>query len=158
MYSLGNTETYVGATNNVEDRLSKHNSGKGARRTKGRSWLPILYVSGFGSRREALSFEKGWQKLYKKRTKERLDPINTMSNNQLSYIPRATRWNRIIDLLFFVHNVSLLGTKFKLNYDLRHPIFLPRLTINVFLEPFIKKLPWPFFVKVKYIRKVKFIR
>ena len=38
----GRKKTYVGWTNNLIKRLQKHNSGKGAKSTKGRKWK-IIY-------------------------------------------------------------------------------------------------------------------
>ena len=48
--------TYVGWTNDVALRLAKHNSGKGARTTRGRAWV-LLHSEGFSSRQEAMSRE-----------------------------------------------------------------------------------------------------
>jgi putative endonuclease len=48
--------TYVGWTNDVDARLRKHNSGKGARSTRGRTWV-LLYSEQCASRRHAMSRE-----------------------------------------------------------------------------------------------------
>jgi putative endonuclease len=48
--------TYVGWTNDVAARLEKHNSGKGARSTRGRVWR-LLYFEECASRRHAMSRE-----------------------------------------------------------------------------------------------------
>lgn len=48
--------TYVGWTNDIARRLAKHNSGKGARTTRGRSWV-LLHSEWFPTRREAMSRE-----------------------------------------------------------------------------------------------------
>jgi putative endonuclease len=48
--------TYVGWTNDMQRRLSRHNAGKGARSTRGRTWQ-ILYVEYFPSRIEAMRRE-----------------------------------------------------------------------------------------------------
>ena len=48
--------TYVGWTNDVARRLAKHNSGKGARTTRGRAWV-LLHSEWFATRREAMSRE-----------------------------------------------------------------------------------------------------
>jgi len=50
--------TYVGWTNDVARRLARHNSGKGARSTRGRVWV-LLHSEWFATRREAMSRE--WQ-------------------------------------------------------------------------------------------------
>jgi putative endonuclease len=48
--------TYVGWTNDVMRRLTKHNAGKGARATRGRDWV-LLHSEWFSTRREAMSRE-----------------------------------------------------------------------------------------------------
>jgi putative endonuclease len=50
--------TYVGWTNNVVRRLARHNAGKGARSTRGRTWM-LLYSEACRTRGEAMSRE--WQ-------------------------------------------------------------------------------------------------
>ncbi len=49
-------QTYVGWTIDLDRRLSEHNTGKGARSTRGRSWI-VLYVERHATRREAMSRE-----------------------------------------------------------------------------------------------------
>jgi putative endonuclease len=48
--------TYVGWTNDVARRLDRHNSGKGARSTRGRIWV-LLHSERFSTRNEAMSRE-----------------------------------------------------------------------------------------------------
>ena len=48
--------SYVGWTNDVAQRLAKHNNGTGARSTRGRAWT-LLHTEGFGTRNEAMSRE-----------------------------------------------------------------------------------------------------
>jgi putative endonuclease len=52
----GGPRTYVGWTNNLDNRLAKHNAGKGARSTKGRSWV-MLYAEKHPTKEEAMSRE-----------------------------------------------------------------------------------------------------
>ena len=61
VYVLGTTTrngplTYVGWTNDVARRLAQHNAGKGARFTRGRTWM-LLHEERFATRREAMSCE-----------------------------------------------------------------------------------------------------
>ena len=65
--SPGTKKKYVGYTNNIEKRLEKHNSNKGAKSTKGYKWL-LIYSKKFKSKKEAMSFE---YKLKKNRTKRK---------------------------------------------------------------------------------------
>ena len=48
--------TYVGYTNNLKKRINLHNSGKGAKFTRGRKWI-LLYKENFKSKKEAISRE-----------------------------------------------------------------------------------------------------
>ena len=48
--------TYVGYTNNLQKRIALHNSGKGAKFTKGRKWV-LIYKEKFDSKNEAISRE-----------------------------------------------------------------------------------------------------
>ena len=48
--------TYVGYTNNMNNRLKLHNTGKGAKFTRGRKWK-IIYKEKFSSKKEAISRE-----------------------------------------------------------------------------------------------------
>tara|TARA_B110001450_G_C17523397_1_gene441540 strand:- start:659 stop:892 length:234 start_codon:yes stop_codon:yes gene_type:complete len=49
-------KTYVGYTNNIKLRLSKHNSSKGAKATKGYKW-EIIYKKKFTNKSKAMSYE-----------------------------------------------------------------------------------------------------
>ena len=48
--------TYVGWTTDLERRLRQHNTGKGAKSTKGHKWV-LLYSERFESRNAAMSRE-----------------------------------------------------------------------------------------------------
>ena len=52
----GGTRTYVGWTNDLERRLGEHNSGTGARSTRGREWV-LLYAERYATRGQAMSRE-----------------------------------------------------------------------------------------------------
>ena len=54
--SPGKKKTYVGYTNNIQNRLEMHNSNKGAKSTKGYKWL-LIYNKKFKTKHEAMSFE-----------------------------------------------------------------------------------------------------
>ena len=54
--SPGTKKTYVGYTNNLEERLKKHNTNRGAKSTKGYKWL-LIYSKKFTSKNKAMSFE-----------------------------------------------------------------------------------------------------
>ena len=54
--SNGVKKTYVGYTNNLDLRLNKHNSNKGAKSTKGYKWI-LIYSKKFKTKNEAMSFE-----------------------------------------------------------------------------------------------------
>ena len=58
VYLIGNYKkskltTYVGYTNNLKKRLKLHNSGKGAKFTRGRIWK-LLYSEKYKTKKEAI--------------------------------------------------------------------------------------------------------
>ena len=55
--------TYVGYTKNLLNRIKLHNSGKGAKYTKGRSWK-IIYSKKFPSKSDAIKNEYKLKKNY----------------------------------------------------------------------------------------------
>ena len=55
--SIGsNSVTYVGYTSNLKKRISLHNSGKGAKFTRGRKWK-LVFKEKCNSKSEAISRE-----------------------------------------------------------------------------------------------------
>ena len=48
--------TYVGWTNNLKKRLQLHNSGKGAKFTRGRKWT-LIFKKKLVSKKKAMQFE-----------------------------------------------------------------------------------------------------
>ena len=48
--------SYVGYTNNLKNRIQKHNSSKGAKFTRGKKWK-LLYKKKFSSKKEAMKYE-----------------------------------------------------------------------------------------------------
>ena len=60
--------SYVGYTNNLEKRLSLHNSGKGAKFTRGKKWK-LVYYKKYDSRAIAMRNEFLLKKNYKLRKK-----------------------------------------------------------------------------------------
>ena len=61
-------KSYVGFTNNLKTRISKHNSNKGAKSTKGYKW-ELVYKKKFFSKKKALSFEYKLKNDRKERSK-----------------------------------------------------------------------------------------
>ena len=51
-----NRLTYIGYTNNLKARILKHNTGKGAKFTKGKFWK-LIYKKKFLSKSEAMKYE-----------------------------------------------------------------------------------------------------
>lgn len=54
---------YTGWTNDVEKRLAAHNAGRGAKYTRGRRPVTLLYAEECASRSEAMSREAAIKKL-----------------------------------------------------------------------------------------------
>ena len=69
------SKTYVGYTNNINDRVKKHNKSKGAKSTKGYKWK-IIFKKKFLSKSNAMSYEYNLKKDYKKRKKILKNLIN----------------------------------------------------------------------------------
>ena len=60
--------SYVGYTNNLKNRLSLHNSSKGAKFTKGKKW-EIIYSKKYPNKSKAMKDEYKLKKDYKLRNK-----------------------------------------------------------------------------------------
>ena len=52
----GGARTYVGWTTDLESRLGQHNTGTGAKSTRGRKWA-LLYAERYNTRGQAMSRE-----------------------------------------------------------------------------------------------------
>ena len=68
-------QSYVGYTNNLENRIKLHNTSKGAKFTKGKFWR-LIYFEKYQNKVEAMKNEYRLKKNYKLRTilkKEFLD-------------------------------------------------------------------------------------
>ena len=72
-------KSYVGYTNDLSQRINKHNNNQGAKSTKGYKW-ELIYKKRFYSKNKALSFE---YKLKKDRN-ERSKLINDFKKNKKS--------------------------------------------------------------------------
>ena len=61
------TISYVGYTNNINNRLKLHNQGKGAKFTRGRKWK-LIYYKKYSSKKIAMVEEYKLKKDYKLRS------------------------------------------------------------------------------------------
>ena len=59
------SKTYVGYTNNIQNRILLHNTNKGAKSTKGYRWK-IIFIKKFSSKKMAMSYEYKLKKNKKK--------------------------------------------------------------------------------------------
>ena len=64
--SKNKKKTYVGYTNNLTQRLKKHNSNKGAKSTRGYKWK-VIFIKKFYKKNNAMSYEYKLKKDRKKR-------------------------------------------------------------------------------------------
>lgn len=64
---------YTGWTNNLEKRMKDHNSGKGAKYTKGRGPITLVYHEEYPTKEEALKREVAIKKMTRK---QKFDLIN----------------------------------------------------------------------------------
>ncbi|MCR4944709.1 MAG: GIY-YIG nuclease family protein [Clostridium sp.] len=67
----GDGSLYTGWTNNLEKRFEAHSQGKGAKYTRGRGPLKLVYFETFDDKREAMRREYAIKKM-KKNEKENL--------------------------------------------------------------------------------------
>ena len=70
--------TYVGYTNNLKKRINLHNSGKGAKFTRGRKWK-LIYKEKRKSKKEAISREYYIKKNRTLRNKIKNENINSLT-------------------------------------------------------------------------------
>ncbi len=71
---------YTGWTNHLEKRMDDHNNGRGAKYTRGRSPITLVYYEEYASKEEALKREYAIKKM--SRT-EKLKLINRHNGNEL---------------------------------------------------------------------------
>ena len=69
--------SYVGYTNNLENRLKKHNEGKGAKSTRGKKWR-LIYSKKFKNKKDAMKYEYFLKKNRKLRLNIKQDFLNTI--------------------------------------------------------------------------------
>ena len=70
--------TYIGYTNDLKKRINLHNTGKGAKFTRGRLWV-LIYKEKFKSKKEAISREYYIKKNRTLRNKIKNENINIAS-------------------------------------------------------------------------------
>ena len=70
--------TYVGYTNNLKKRFKVHNSGKGAKFTRGRNWK-LIYKESFKSKNKAISREYYIKNNKSLRNKIKNENFNTLT-------------------------------------------------------------------------------
>ncbi len=68
---------YTGYTNNLEKRIETHNDGKGAKYTRGRRPVKMVYSEKFHSKSKALKREWEIKKM------ERVEKINLLGKDML---------------------------------------------------------------------------
>ena len=61
---------YTGWTNNLEKRMKDHNDGKGAKYTKARLPVELVYYETFDTKEEAMSREYGIKQLSRREKEE----------------------------------------------------------------------------------------
>ena len=64
--------SYVGYTNNIKNRIQLHNTSKGAKFTKGKSWK-LIYLKKYENKVDAMKNEYKLKKDNKLRSKIKLD-------------------------------------------------------------------------------------
>ncbi len=75
---------YTGYTTDVCHRLSAHNSGQGAKYTRGRGPCELVYVEEFDRKEDAMKRE--WQIKHKYTKKQKEELIISSANNLADYL------------------------------------------------------------------------
>ena len=73
--------SYVGITNDLQNRISKHNSSKGAKYTRGKKWY-LAYKKSYNSKSKALKEEYRLKNDKKKR--EKIKSIFNLKNENFN--------------------------------------------------------------------------
>ena len=73
MLECSDNSIYTGITNNLEERLKKHQSGNGAKYLRGRLPIKLVYKENFLNRSEATKREIYIKKMSKKEKKHLID-------------------------------------------------------------------------------------
>jgi putative endonuclease len=73
MLECSDNSIYTGITNNLENRLKKHQSGDGAKYLRGRLPIKLIYKELFRNRSEATKREISIKKMSKKEKKILID-------------------------------------------------------------------------------------
>ena len=73
MLECSDNSIYTGITNNLEERLKKHQSGNGAKYLRGRLPIKLVYKENFINRSEATKREIYIKKMNKKEKKILID-------------------------------------------------------------------------------------
>ena len=120
------TISYVGYTNNINNRINLHNSGKGAKFTKGKKWK-LIYSKKYETKRTAMIQEyklKNKKKLsyvgYSKDLKKRLNLHNSGKGAKFT---RGKKWNLVYYKEYNTKSDAMKNEyKLKKNYKFRRKI------------------------------------
>jgi putative endonuclease len=89
--------TYIGITNNLENRLKKHNQGKGAKSTRcSNLWQYHTIIAGFKGKSDAMRFEWYWK-----------HDLNKKGKWQKTKSGFNCKMERLIKLLMDSQNINL---------------------------------------------------
>lgn len=77
MVRCSDNTLYTGWTNNLEHRVEKHNSGKGAKYTMARRPVKLVYYEEYETKQQAMAREAAIKKLTKIRKEELIKEFNS---------------------------------------------------------------------------------
>ena len=104
-----NSVTYVGYTSNLKKRISLHNSGKGAKFTRGRKWK-LIFKEKCNSKSEAISREYYIKNNRKIRNKIKYNYLSELEKINLLY-------KSIKDKKLFVDKIKIKDKEFTYIFD-----------------------------------------
>ena len=76
MVRCSDDSLYTGWTNNLENRVATHNSGKGAKYTRGRTPVELVYYEEFKTRSEVMKREYAIKQLSRREKLQMVEGFN----------------------------------------------------------------------------------
>jgi putative endonuclease len=86
LLKCSDSSLYCGWTTDLEQRITTHNSGRGAKYTRSRLPVELVYYEIFESRHEAMSRECQIKKLSRREKLKLAENFDRVSNNELQKI------------------------------------------------------------------------
>lgn len=97
MVECGDGSLYTGWTNHLEERMECHNKGKGAKYTRTRLPIRLVYYEVFATKREAMQREYAIKQLKRKDKLKLIEKQSETVRMQCEQIAQRTVYSKNID-------------------------------------------------------------